>query len=252
MIAINKLLLTSAAVVVLGLTLGACGRTGETKNVETKKGSSNATAGKPCTAESCPKVKFDVQGQGADGTTFVGYLSQPVSWSVGAFAADGSEREVGIFLTGLPKGATSASKGFETVASINWTPGAKGQSTSPIKAVVRDLSRCKTLGKSEGKCSDPNASLDDFDQEMEFGWRVESAPAGATGDAGAQVVRVSDLSCGGLQPTSNGQVIGGAVQTALPVLTGIMTGNMGAVIGILPNILGTFSGGDEQKTPTQC
>jgi hypothetical protein len=250
MFASKKNLMSLMAVVSLGFMFQGCGRTSENNKVETKKGSSNATAGKPCTAESCPKVKFDVQGQGADGTTFIGYMGQPVSWSVGAFAADGSVRDVGIFISGLPKGAT-ADKGFAAVPAVVWTPAAKGQSTSPIKVLVRDLSRCNAVGKTS-KCSDPNASLDDFDQEMDFAWRVESAPAGSGGDTDAQIVRVSDLSCGGLQPTTNGQVITGVATTALPVLTGVLSGDMSGIIGILPNIIGTVSSGDEQKTPTQC
>jgi len=74
MIASKKNIVSLVAVATLGMVLQSCGRTGESNKVEIKKGSGDATAGKPCTADSCPKVKFDIQGQGADATTFVGYM----------------------------------------------------------------------------------------------------------------------------------------------------------------------------------
>ena len=247
----KKLMLSLISTAAVALVLQGCGRTSDAKKVETKSGANATAAGKPCNADNCPKVKFEVQAQGAEGTVLVAYAGMPVTWTVSAVATDGSSRDVGIYLNGLPKGATSG-KALESVASVAWTATTKGNGTSPVKVLMRDLTRCNQLASSKGKCTDPNANLTEFDQTVEYQWRVDSAPAGGGGDTGAQVVRVSDLSCGGLQTTSSGQVMAGAASAALPAIIGVLSGNLGAVVPLIPGIIGTVSGGDEQKTPTQC
>lgn len=244
--------LSVSALCALLFVASGCGRSSDAQKVETKKGSASgdATAGKPCSSDNCPKVTFDVQAQGAEGNVMVGYLNQPVTWSFAAIAADGSIRETGVYLTSLPSGAKSG-KTFDTVASVEWTPSEKGKSSKSIQVKVIDLSRCEAQGVSASKCRSPESAPEEYIQVEEYGWRVDNAPVGAApGEDGAQVVRVSDVSCGGLQPTSNGQVLGGAVQAGIPILTGILTGNLGGIVQVLPNVIGTFSQGD--KKPTQC
>jgi len=216
------------------MTFVACGQ--KSQSPEMKKGGLDATAGDTLKCKSASECKAEtivINAAGANGGMLTGYVNRNVGWTFTGNFESGLLRKVLVFVSGEPAGSKILSSGTSQ-AQIDWQPTSIAQSTSTIKVVVRDLTRCEMMLKDKKKtCSDANVTnLNGYETRQEYQWQIQEEP-----QVNAQCSQPAATS-------SSASGMSGCLQGALPNIASLFSGG---VQGFMQVGMGCMTGVMQQK-----